>query len=70
MNNFLEKGHDMEQEIKNTVAVSSNLENFDTENLYVSPEFFYMHSNDELEKFVHQMVVTYKKNVMIYQGKY
>lgn len=60
----------MEKEIKYTVAVSDNIDDFDSENMYRSPQYFYMHSNDELEKFVHQMVITYKKTIMIYQGRF
>lgn len=59
----------MDQSIKYTVAVSDDLEDFNTSETYRSPQYFYMHSNDELEKFVHQMVVVYKKHVMIMQGK-
>ena len=58
----------MEKEIKYTVAVSDNIDDFDSENMYSSPQYFQIHSNDELEKFVKQMAVTYKKNVLIIQG--
>lgn len=60
----------MEQEIKYTVAVSDNLDDFDTENYFLSPQYFYMHSVEELEKFLREMIVVHKKIVMVYQGKY
>lgn len=61
---------DQKQEAKYTVAISDNVNDFDTDDSYRSPQFFHIYSNDELEKFVHQMAITYKKHVMIYQGKF
>lgn len=57
----------MEQEIKYTVAVAGFAEPFDEDTF---PQYFYIHSNDELEKFLHQMIIVYKKNVIVYQGVY
>lgn len=57
----------MENEIKYTVAVAAYSDAFDEDTF---PQYFYIHSNDELEKFLHQMIIVYKKNVIVYQGVY
>lgn len=59
------------EEIKYTVAISDDIIDFDFEaNPYSAPQYFYIYSNDELMKFIQQMVVQHKKLAMIYQGVY
>lgn len=58
-----------DSEIKYTVVVRDK-RYIDDPDGYVLSQFFYIHNNDELMKFVQMMAVDHKKYVTIYQGKY
>lgn len=56
-----------DSEIKYTVSVGDKRY---IDDHHLLPQFFYIHNNDQLMKFVQMMAVEHKKHVKIYQGKY